>query len=190
MTFDEMEEALARKFNLTAERIQIITNKNQEKMKTSKITKCEFDREWNGSNGVIYYHSIELDNGDYGSIGTKEKLPAKLTPGSELNYEITADGEYKGKKKFKIKMVSNYQSNNGGHSAPARSYSSDNKDENIARSVALKASVDMGHSDDPTKIIAVAQIFEAYLLKGIAPTDDAAANAQSNAKMDSDDLPF
>jgi len=194
MSFDELEEALARKFNMTSERIKSITNKNQNQMKTSKITKCDFNREWNGSNGTIYYHSIELENGDYGDIGTKEKLPAKLSPGTEFNYEITPDGEYKGKKKFKIKVVSNYQmnqSNGGGHSAPARSYSSDNKDENIARSVALKASVDMCHSDDPARVIAVAQIFEAYLLKGIAPADDAASNAQSNAKMDAnDDLPF
>lgn len=194
MSFDELEEALARKFNMTSERIKSITNKNQEKMKTSKITKCEFTREWNGSNGTIYYHSIELDNGDFGDIGTKEKLPAKLSPGAEINYEIIADGEYKGKKKYKIKLVSNFMQQAGTQqsSAPSSSnYSSANKDENIARSVALKASVDMNHSDDPAKVIAVAQIFEAYLLKGIAPTDDAASNAQSTAKMDAnDDLPF
>lgn len=194
MTTDELEEALARKFNATSDRIQSQINQNKNSMKTAKITKCDFNREWNGSNGTIYYHSIELENGDFGDIGTKEKLPAKLSPGAEINYEITADGEYKGKKKFKIKLVSNFMQQAGTQqsSAPSStSYSSANKDENIARSVALKASVDMNHSDDPARVIAVAQIFEAYLLKGIAPTDDAVANAQSTAKMDADDdLPF
>jgi hypothetical protein len=198
MTTDELEEALARKFNMTSDRIQSQLNKNQNSMKTAKITKCDFNREWTGSNGTIYYHSIELDNDDYGDIGTKEKLPAKLSPGAEITYEITADGEFKGKKKFKIKLVSNWNGGNGGGSsaprtyAPAQQFNGPNKDEAIARAVALKAAVDMNCSEDPIKILSIAQIFEQYLIHGKMPNDDAQANANSNAKMDTqdDDLPF
>jgi hypothetical protein len=194
MTTDELEEALARKFNATSDRIQSQINQNKNSMKTAKITKCDFNREWTGSNGTIYYHSIELDNDDYGDIGTKEKLPAKLSPGSEVTYEITADGEFKGKKKFKIKLVSNWNGGNGGGSSAPRTYAapqSKEKDEAIARAVALKAAVDLRNSDDPFQIIAVAQQFEHYLTTGKNLNGDAQDNARTNAQMDAnDDLPF
>lgn len=56
--------------------------------KTSKIKSCRFVSEWTGQNGVVYYHEIELDNGDKGQIGTKERMPDKLNIGSELTYTI------------------------------------------------------------------------------------------------------
>lgn len=57
--------------------------------KTAKITRVVFKNEWaNPKGGNVYYHDIELDNGDKGSIGTKEKQPAKLNPGNELTYTI------------------------------------------------------------------------------------------------------
>ncbi len=57
--------------------------------KTAKITRTTFVSEWMSPQGSqVYYHSIELDNGDSGQIGSKEKMPAKLNPGSELTYTI------------------------------------------------------------------------------------------------------
>lgn len=56
--------------------------------KKAKITRTTFKNEWAGPNGNVYYHDIELDNGDKGSIGTKEKMPARLNPGQELTYTI------------------------------------------------------------------------------------------------------
>lgn len=56
--------------------------------KTAKITRTTFVSEWAGPNGNVYYHSIELDNGDSGQIGSKEKMPAKLNPGQELTYTL------------------------------------------------------------------------------------------------------
>lgn len=56
--------------------------------KKAKITRTVFKNEWAGPNGSVYYHDIELDNGDKGSIGSKEKMPVKLNPGSELTYTI------------------------------------------------------------------------------------------------------
>ena len=57
--------------------------------KKSKIVRTVFVSEWNNpKGGQIYYHKIELDNGDVGQIGSKEKMPSKLNPGQELNYTI------------------------------------------------------------------------------------------------------
>jgi hypothetical protein len=61
--------------------------------KKAKITKLTFTKEWGNGNNVTYYHDIELDNGDKGSIGSKEKLPTKLNPGNELTYTIES-GQY------------------------------------------------------------------------------------------------
>ena len=56
--------------------------------KTAKITKVEFTKEYEGQHGKIFYHKLELDNGDKGSIGTKEKLPEKIAKGVEITYEV------------------------------------------------------------------------------------------------------
>lgn len=56
--------------------------------KKAKITRTVFKNEWKGQNGSVFYHDIELDNGDKGSIGAKEQMPAKLNPGQELTYTI------------------------------------------------------------------------------------------------------
>ena len=58
--------------------------------KTSKITKSEFKNEWkNQQTGtVVYYHDLEYENCDKGSIGTKEKNPAKIAVGQELAYTL------------------------------------------------------------------------------------------------------
>lgn len=54
-----------------------------------KITRTVFVSEWsNPQGGQVYYHEIELDNGDTGQIGSKEKMPARLNPGNELTYTI------------------------------------------------------------------------------------------------------
>jgi hypothetical protein len=72
--------------------------------KKAKITRTTFKNEWTGNGNTVYYHDIELDNGDKGSIGSREKMPARLNPGSELTYTI--DGN-------KIKAV-NTASSGGG----------------------------------------------------------------------------
>jgi hypothetical protein len=72
--------------------------------KKAKITRTTFKNEWNGNGNTVYYHDIELDNGDKGSIGTKEKMPARLNPGQELTYTI--DGN-------KIKAVNTAQGGGG-----------------------------------------------------------------------------
>jgi len=59
-------------------------------MTKSKITRTVFREAWNNpKGGVIYYHDIELENGDKGQIGTKTQDPAKLNPGQMLDYTLT-----------------------------------------------------------------------------------------------------
>lgn len=54
----------------------------------AKITRTIFKNEWKGDKGSVFYHEIELDNGDKGQIGAKEQMPSKLNPGQELTYTI------------------------------------------------------------------------------------------------------
>lgn len=63
--------------------------------KTAKIIKSEFRNEWaNPKGGVIYFHSLEMDNGDVGQIGTKERNPDKINKGQELTYTLE-NGRFK-----------------------------------------------------------------------------------------------
>lgn len=60
-------------------------------MKTAKITASKFSREWSPADNpdnVTYYHDIELDNGDTGSIGAKQKNPQTLAVDQILTYTI------------------------------------------------------------------------------------------------------
>jgi hypothetical protein len=72
--------------------------------KTSKITRTTFKNEWSGNGNTVYYHDIELENGDKGSIGSKEKMPARLNPNSMLTYTIEGN---------KIKAVNTPSGNSG-----------------------------------------------------------------------------
>lgn len=77
--------------------------------KKGKITRTVFVSEWSNPNGgQVFYHEIELDNGDKGQIGSKEKMPAKLNPGQELTYTIEETGRGN-----KIKAVVNQQGGGG-----------------------------------------------------------------------------
>lgn len=83
-------------------------------IKKAKITKTVFKNEWNNPKGDnIFYHDIELDSGDKGSIGTKEKEPAWLNPGQELSYTIET-----GEKGNKIKRAQENNFKGGGYSRP------------------------------------------------------------------------
>lgn len=57
--------------------------------KKAKITRTVFKNIWNNpQGGSVFYHEIELENGDKGQIGCKEQMPSKLNPGNELTYTI------------------------------------------------------------------------------------------------------
>jgi hypothetical protein len=87
--------------------------------KTAIITRTVFKDEYDSSYGKVYNHTITLDNGDEGVVGTKDKMPAKLNPGKEITYTIE-----KNQYGFKIKLVKK----EGGTSAP---YQGNNKSSNF-----------------------------------------------------------
>lgn len=73
------------------------------KEKTAKILKCTFTKDWlNPKKQTVYYHLLQLDNGDVGTIGTMEKTPDKIKEGTTINYTI--DGE-----KIKLSTESAFQ---------------------------------------------------------------------------------
>lgn len=77
--------------------------------KKAKITRTTFKQKWEGGGNTVFYHDIELDNGDKGSIGAKEQMPAKLNPGQELTYTIEGN---------KIKAVNSAPPFAGGKKGP------------------------------------------------------------------------
>lgn len=87
--------------------------------KTAKITRTTFKNVWNNpKGGQVFYHEIELDNGDKGQIGCKDQMPEKINPGKELTYTIEVN-----EKGSKIKAVIPAQQNagnwpKGGRTAP------------------------------------------------------------------------
>lgn len=80
---------------------------------TSKISRTVFKNEWSGQNGTVFYHEVELENGDKGQIGCKDKEPDWLNPGKELIYTIE-----KTDKGNKIKRVTAKPAF-GGNKSPA-----------------------------------------------------------------------
>jgi hypothetical protein len=82
--------------------------------KTAKITRTVFKNVWNNpKGGQIFYHDIDLDNGDRGQIGCKEQNPSKIDPGNSLTYTIEADG----RGNQKIKAVNPAQQGGGAWKA-------------------------------------------------------------------------
>ena len=51
----------------------------------SKVKAIQSVKEWAGNNGTVYYHNLEMENGDKINIGKKKQLAV----GDELSYEIT-----------------------------------------------------------------------------------------------------
>ncbi len=72
-------------------------------MAKAKITKVESShREWKNPNGgSIYYRTIELENGDVGSIGTKEVEPDWLKEHEILEYTLDKGKIKRSKPDFK-----------------------------------------------------------------------------------------
>lgn len=74
--------------------------------KTAKVTGILECRKWDGPKGTIYFHKIELDNGETGSIGKKTENAFKV--GDSLTY-TSEESEYG----LKFKAVQNGFGGNG-----------------------------------------------------------------------------
>jgi len=111
--------------------------------KTAKIVKSTFVKEYANANGITYYHDIELDNMDCGSIGSRDKNPEWLGDGKELTYTIES-GQYGNK----IKRVS--QGGNFGGVAYKKQGSESY--EQKARTMALSYAKDLCIADSKTSL--------------------------------------
>ena len=158
---------------------------NKKQMKNAKVTSCVFSREWEGPSGKIYYHNITLDNGDDGSVGTKEKMPSKICTGAEIWYTIESKGQFKGKTQYSIKLEKAPDQQYRPSTPQVGTKQGPSQQENIARSVALKAAIDAkGPGYQQHEYAQMAQYFEHYLNTGQLPDQDAIDNALNNRKMD------
>ena len=158
---------------------------NKKKMKNAKVTSCVYSREWEGPSGKIYYHNITLDNGDEGSVGTKEKMPSKICTGAEIWYTIESKGQFKGKTQYSIKLEKAPDQQYRPSTPQVGTKYQPSQQENIARSVALKAAIDAKGPGYPQHEYAqMAQYFEHYLNTGQLPDQDAIDNALNDRKID------
>jgi hypothetical protein len=122
-------------------------------------------------------------------------MPSKICTGAEIYYSIESKGQFKGKTQYNIKLekAPDQQYRPSTPQAPTKYQPS--QQENIARSVALKAAVDaIGAGEKAEVYVDMALYFEHYLNTGQQANQDAIDNAVSNRKMDAsideNDLPF
>lgn len=98
--------------------------------KTAQIKSCQFSGDWKAPNGdIIYYHTLELNNGDVGNVGTAEKYAQKIAVGQTIAYTINNN---------KIKLTQEDQpSSSGGSSGsvmkPNQNFSSQRKTRSYAK---------------------------------------------------------
>jgi hypothetical protein len=71
--------------------------KDYYKYKFGQILDREFTSEWLNpiSKKIIYYHTIKIDTGDVGSVGTMEKNSPRIEIGEFIEYEIDDKGKIK-----------------------------------------------------------------------------------------------
>lgn len=76
-------------------------------MTTSKIKSINEIKEWAGAKGTVYYHNLEMENGDKINIGKKNELKV----GDEITYEIVEFGQQEYQKSKSVQP----QQNSGGY---------------------------------------------------------------------------
>jgi hypothetical protein len=70
-------------------------------MKTGKVVKCKFTKQWKSPMGaIVYYHDVVLDNGDMGTCGRAKECPDDMKVGRTIEYEMSDN---------KIKFISQHR---------------------------------------------------------------------------------
>lgn len=103
------------------------------------INIIENQKQWQGNNGMIYYHEITFDNGDKGQYGSKTPTCEKFKVGDVADYDI----EERVNGNFKNYTVKPVQQNGAGGFKP--------KQDNIISITAqssMKSSVEF-HKNNP-----------------------------------------
>jgi hypothetical protein len=91
--------------------------------KTAKVKAIIGIREWAGNNGTVYYHKLEMDNGEIGEIGKKKNNAFQI--GDSLTY-TSEESQYG--LKFKAAQENGFKGGFKSQGSPASfalSYSKD-----------------------------------------------------------------
>ena len=125
-------------------------------VKKSKVKSVQANGTWQNKKGDTFYkYEIEMENGDAGEYSSISDSQDKFVEGNEVQYNFIG-GEYPKIKPYYSNPTSvSYQS----------SYGSDDKQ--IARSVGIKASVELGIAQglELSEILETAKIMSDFILK-------------------------
>lgn len=77
---------------------------------TAKVKSIAEPKEWNWPNGIVYYLTMDMDNGDTVNIGKKSSTAFSI--GDEIKYEVIS--EERGVKKIK-EVKEEYKKNAGNY---------------------------------------------------------------------------
>jgi hypothetical protein len=110
-------------------------------MKTSKIKNVGNVKEWNSGKGTIYYHNLEMENGDKINIGKMKQQQV----GWELTYEIIEEGQHEFNK-AKAVAPDNFRANTSSSFK-----SNDDRQKKIDRWAGLGRAIDYLHGTKPTE---------------------------------------
>jgi hypothetical protein len=128
--------------------------------KTARVADVIEVKSWNGPNGTIWFHKIELDNGEIGEIGKKQENGIKV--GDTLTY-TAEQGQYG----LKFKAVQANGFGGGGFKGGGSRGSTASFALSYAKDLAV---ANVNKSDRPlemdalaAKIISVAAKFNAWL---------------------------
>jgi len=128
-------------------------------VKKSVVKKVEFKNTWDNKEGKTFYaYLVEMENGDSGEYSSISDSQDKFVEGVEVEYNYSQVGDY-----TKIKPHYNNPSNsNYSYSKP-----SNQSDEQIARSVGIKAAVELGiaHGAELSEILETAKIISDFVLR-------------------------
>jgi len=132
-------------------------------MKTSNVKQVANIKEWNGKNGLLYYHNLEMENGDKINLAKK----SKLSVGAEVHYEILEEGQQEYNKAKSVNP--NFNGANNVSQAPSRS-NPDVQDQ-IIRQSSVKAAIDLliakGDNITISGTLDVADIIFQYCKNGV-----------------------
>tara|TARA_R100001594_G_scaffold149660_1_gene208152 strand:+ start:291 stop:716 length:426 start_codon:yes stop_codon:yes gene_type:complete len=139
--------------------------------KKSTVKSVQGTGTWKNREGKEFYkYEVEMENGDTGEYSSISDSQEKFIEGKEVEYNYTG-GDYP-----KIKpYYSNPTSSNYSYSVKS------NDDEQIARSVGLKAATELGVAQglELAEILETAKIMADFIIKD-----------KTVAKEDNNDMPF
>ena len=145
-------------------------------VKKSVVKKVQTSGTWNNKEGKEFYkYEVVMENGDEGEYSSISDSQEKFIEGKEVEYNHTA-GEYPKIKPYYSNPINNTSGNN--HTI---NYNS-TQDQQIARSVGVKAAVDLGIAQglELAEILETAKIISDFIV----------TEKKVEIEKESNDMPF